>query len=92
MQKIYALIEDIDPKEIVEEPTGILIDDGVRTLHLGERIVRGRRSGRKNRAPSRFVGFGFLSKLWDRKKAEDWLDEHTLNIGVQKWQEFEKDD
>ncbi|MFQ6126470.1 MAG: hypothetical protein ACE5R6_17935 [Candidatus Heimdallarchaeota archaeon] len=91
MQKIYALIEDIDPKKIKEEPTGILIDDGVRTLHLGERIVRGRRrTGKPSTWPIR--GVGFLSKLWDRKKAADWLDEHTPNLGVQYWLEFETDD
>ena len=76
----------------MEEPTGIFIDNGMQTLHLGECIVRGRRSGCENRAPSRFVGFGFLSKLWDHIKAENWLDEHTPNLGVQYWLEFETDD
>ena len=82
----------MDPKEIIEESTGRLIDDGIRTLHHGERILRGWRSGRTTRVPGRWIGFGFLSKIWNQQEAEEWLKEHIPKLKVMKWLKFETEE
>ena len=91
MQKIYALIENVNPPKIIEYSLGRLIDDGVWALHLPGETFRSPRTGREYRRKGRFVGFGFL-KIWDREKAVGWLEEHTPNLGVQKWLEFDTED
>ena len=89
MKKIYALWVDVDPQELLEIPTGILIDDGVRQLSVKGKIVTHPRTGRKFHDLGRFVGIGFLSKLWTRKESEEWLKEHFPHMKIRKWLEIE---
>lgn len=90
MKKIYALkIEDVDLQDIIEQPAGILIDDGLRDLCLKGARYRNPRTGQESCTVGRSVGTGFLSKIWDCKKAERWLKEHFPRMNALKWLEFE---